>query len=75
MIARAEELHSLTIRARYEVGRFEALDFPDKKFDRVFSMEALYHAVDLPTWTIQSGGWLASSTFWSKLCIWSSASW
>ena len=48
MIARAEELHSLTIRARYEVGKFEALDFPDKKFDRVFSMEALYYAVDLP---------------------------
>jgi len=47
MIAKAEELHSFTIRARYEVGPFERLDFPDAKFDRVFSMEALYYAVDL----------------------------
>ena len=47
MIARADELHSFTIRARYEVGAFEALDFPDGKFDRIFSMEALYYAVDL----------------------------
>ena len=47
MIARAEELHSFTIRARYEVGPFEKIDFGDAKFDRVFSMEALYYAVDL----------------------------
>jgi len=47
MIARAEASHDLTSRARYEVGRFEALDYPDGRFDRVFSMEALYYAVDL----------------------------
>jgi ubiquinone/menaquinone biosynthesis C-methylase UbiE len=47
MIARAEALHSLTIRARYEVGTFEKLDFKDALFDRVFSMEALYYAADL----------------------------
>lgn len=47
MIARAEALHSLTIRARYEVGSFEKLDFKDAHFDRVFSMEALYYATDL----------------------------
>lgn len=47
MVARAEELSSLRIRARYELGTFEALDFPDGKFDLAFSMEALYYAVDL----------------------------
>lgn len=47
MIARAEALHSLTIRARYELGTFEKLDFKDGHFDRVFSMEALYYAADL----------------------------
>jgi len=47
MIARAEALHSLTIRARYEVCSFEKLDFKDNHFDRVFSMEALYYAADL----------------------------
>ncbi|NOT29997.1 MAG: methyltransferase domain-containing protein [Planctomycetes bacterium] len=47
MIARAEALHSLTIRARYELGTFEKLDFKDGHFDRVFSMEALYYATDL----------------------------
>jgi len=47
MIARAEALHSLTIRARYELGTFEKLDFKDRHFDRVFSMEALYYAADL----------------------------
>lgn len=47
MIAKAEALHDLTSRARYERGRFEALEFGDAKFDRVFSMEALYYAVDL----------------------------
>lgn len=47
MIARAEELTSYTIRARYEVGAFEALPFKDACFDRVFSMEALYYSVDL----------------------------
>jgi arsenite methyltransferase len=47
MIAEAERLHSLTIRARYQLGRFEALELPDARFSRVFSMEALYYAVDL----------------------------
>lgn len=47
MIARAEELHSNRIRARYELSSFEALDFPDARFDRAFSMEALYYATDL----------------------------
>ena len=47
MIKQAEELHSFTIRARYEVMPFEALDFKDGQFERVFSMEALYYAVDL----------------------------
>ena len=47
MIKRAEALHDLTSRARYETGPFEAIDFKDNKFDRVFSMEALYYAVDL----------------------------
>lgn len=47
MIKRAEELHDLTSRARYEAGPFEALDFPDGKFDRVFSMEALYYSTEL----------------------------
>jgi arsenite methyltransferase len=48
MIAKAEALHDLTSRARYERGTFEALDFPDGRFHRAFSMEALYYAVDLP---------------------------
>lgn len=47
MIAEAERLHSLTIRARYAVGAFERIDAPEGKFSRVFSMEALYYAVDL----------------------------
>lgn len=47
MIAQAKELTSFTIRARFEVCPFETLDFPDAKFDLVFSMEALYYAVDL----------------------------
>lgn len=47
MIARAEELTSLTIRARYEVGRFEELSMRDLSIDKVFSMEAIYYAVDL----------------------------
>ena len=47
MIARADELHSLTIRARYDFGSFEQLEFKDGEFDRVFSMEALYYAGDL----------------------------
>jgi SAM-dependent methyltransferase len=47
MVARAEALHSLTIRARYEVMPFERLAFKDGQFDRAFSMEALYYAVDL----------------------------
>jgi len=46
MITRAEELHSLTIRARYERSAFEELDFPDGKFQHVFSMEALYYSSD-----------------------------
>ena len=47
MIARADELHSFTIRARYDLGSFEELDFKDGTFDRAFSMEALYYASDL----------------------------
>lgn len=47
MVERAEELHSYTIRARYEVMTFEALDFGDGHFDRAFGMESLYYAVDL----------------------------
>lgn len=47
MISRAEELHSYTIRARYELSPFEKLDFKDGHFDRIFSMEALYYATDL----------------------------
>jgi len=48
MIARADELHSFTIRARYDFGSFEDLEFKDEEFDRVFSMEALYYSSDLP---------------------------
>jgi len=47
MIARAEELHSYTIRARYDVGTFEHLEFADGHFSRAFSMEAIYYAIDL----------------------------
>jgi ubiquinone/menaquinone biosynthesis C-methylase UbiE len=47
MIARADELHSFTIRARYDFGSFEDLEFKDGEFDRIFSMEALYYAGDL----------------------------
>jgi SAM-dependent methyltransferase len=47
MIARAEALHSLTIRARYDLGSIEKLDFKDGSFSRVFSMEALYYCSDL----------------------------
>ena len=47
MIAKADELHDWTYRARYEKGTFEDLDFPDGKFNKIFSMEALYYAVDL----------------------------
>jgi ubiquinone/menaquinone biosynthesis C-methylase UbiE len=46
MIARAESLHPLRIRARYEQSTFESLDFPDAKFQHVFSMEALYYSAD-----------------------------
>ena len=46
MIARAEELHSYTIRARYEESVFEELEFPDEKFQRIFSMEALYYSTE-----------------------------
>ena len=47
MIKRAEEQHSFTIRARYEVMPFEDLDLKDESFSHVFSMEALYYAPDL----------------------------
>jgi ubiquinone/menaquinone biosynthesis C-methylase UbiE len=47
MIARAEALHSLAIRARYDLCSFERLPFKDASFTRVFSMEALYYASDL----------------------------
>lgn len=46
MVAEAEQLHSNTIRARYAVGSFEKLDLPDGRFQRVFSLEALYYAPD-----------------------------
>jgi ubiquinone/menaquinone biosynthesis C-methylase UbiE len=47
MVKKAEESTSLTVRARFEVCPFEALDFKDVHFDRAFSMEALYYAADL----------------------------
>lgn len=47
MVAEAERLHSNTIRARYAVGSFEKLDLPDGRFQRVFSLEALYYAPNL----------------------------
>ena len=47
MIAKAEELSDWTSRARYERMTFDSIDFPDGRFDRVFSMEALYYAPDL----------------------------
>lgn len=47
MIARAEETHDLTSRARYVLGTFDSLEFKDGRFDRVFSMEAIYYAPDL----------------------------
>lgn len=47
MVARAEEQSPLRIRARYDQGSFEGLDFPDEHFDLAFSMEAIYYAVDL----------------------------
>jgi ubiquinone/menaquinone biosynthesis C-methylase UbiE len=47
MIVKADELHSFTIRARYDLGTFENLDFKDGHFQRIFSMEALYYAPDL----------------------------
>jgi SAM-dependent methyltransferase len=47
MVARAQALSDLTMRVRFEHGRFEELPFKPDYFDRVFSMEALYYAVDL----------------------------
>jgi ubiquinone/menaquinone biosynthesis C-methylase UbiE len=47
MVARAEELTSYTIRAKYEIARFEELPFRDASFDKAFSMEAIYYSVDL----------------------------
>ena len=47
MIARADELHSFTIRSRYDYGSIEALEFKDGEFDRIFSMEAVYYVDDL----------------------------
>jgi ubiquinone/menaquinone biosynthesis C-methylase UbiE len=47
MVARAEELTSYTIRAKYEIARFESLPFRDASFDKAFSMEAVYYSVDL----------------------------
>lgn len=47
MIAKAEALSDWTSRARFERMPFEALTFADRRFDRVFSMEALYYAADL----------------------------
>jgi ubiquinone/menaquinone biosynthesis C-methylase UbiE len=47
MVARAEELTSFTIRAKYEIARFEELPFKDASFDKAFSMEAIYYSVEL----------------------------
>ncbi len=47
MIAKAEQSTSLTLRARFELAPFEALPLDDARLDRVFSMEALYYALDL----------------------------
>jgi arsenite methyltransferase len=47
MVARAEAQTSSTLRARFEVARFEELPFADEKFDKTFSMEAIYYSVDL----------------------------
>ena len=47
MIMRADALHSFTIRARYDLGQFENLEFEGGEFARVFSMEALYYSPDL----------------------------
>lgn len=47
MIKKAEEQHSFTIRARYEVMPFEDLDLKDGAFSHVFSMEAMYYAPDI----------------------------
>ena len=47
MVKRAEELHSFTIRARYEVAAFEELGLADAAFTHVFSMEAIYYAPDV----------------------------
>lgn len=47
MIARARARHDPRLSARYEVAAFESLPFPDGYFDRVFSMESIYYAVDL----------------------------
>lgn len=47
MVARAEERHRFTIRARYEVAALEQLPFPDARFDRAFSVETLYYSPDL----------------------------
>jgi len=47
MVKRAEELHSFTIRARYEVAAFEELGLADEAFTHVFSMEAIYYAPDV----------------------------
>lgn len=47
MVARARERTPAGVRARFEVAAFEALPFADASFDRAFSMEAIYYAVDL----------------------------
>lgn len=47
MVARAESQTSLTLRARFEVARFENLPFADAMFDKAFSMEAIYYSVEL----------------------------
>jgi len=47
MIAKAEEQHSYTIRARYEVMPFEELELKDNHFSHAFSMEAMYYAPDI----------------------------
>lgn len=47
MIARADETSDWTSRARFERMAIEDLDFPDAKFDHVFSLETLEYVEDV----------------------------
>ena len=67
MIKRAEELHSFTIRARYEVANFDALDFKDGHFDRAKKKRgarrnaATFSSTQNPT----QDSTLASNPYWA----------